>query len=603
MSPQEVEAAFRPRGRSNTNSFAGFTWRRRPDPPPIPLPAAPEPALTVDELIAALTPPAVPSLATARALSAALADPSTVDLFSLTPILAALCTADAPASLRAAGYDILTAFLERTPAPALRASDRIALFSLFPACGQNAWHPDVWEARFRAFTAFTRGGAEIAGIEPQLLEMLQTWIDAAFASLLAPTSASASTRDLVIISSAERAERERSVDMLGSFLTVTTSRLETLARLSESTIGSVLAFFGDMVERALALPSDTPSLSAYPTPDIFQGPHSSIPSTPTRATQTHRRHHSSTSIPLSSPVPPSPLGPAPRRPADIAVALYLDHLDAQVRYLSPIHLKTIIPMLFRCLASYASQLPRISLNSSDQFDTQFPLERHIVEVLDPILNGPYTASCFIILRQHLLPRTGAGLTSWRVGVQTAMGACRTLRIYVRRALCTRLARSYISRMSADSYTHSGAPGGISLEQNLMERAWTKDEFTRGDLGKVGRMLRRAAEAWVSVQPDADGGSDAEREDVLLEIAGALRDIFQEYDERVDSSDVEVGEDETNVVGETLLVLARYITPLRSVDAVAPSFFVRGADFVCQKCRRGIIHRAARASERCPNALP
>src|SRR6266850_170502 len=530
MSPQEVEAPFRPRGRSNTNSFANFTWRRiRPDPPPIPLPAAPEPALTVEELIAALTPPAVPSLATARALSAALADPSTVHLFSLTPILAALCTADAPASLRAAGYDILTAFLERTPAPALRASDRIALFSLFSVCGQNAWHPDVWEARFRAFTAFTRGGAEIAGIEPQLLEMLQTWIDAAFASLLASTSASASTRDLVIISSAERAERERSVDMLGSFLTVTTSRLETLARLSEPTIGSVLTFFGDLVERALALPSDTPSLSAYATPDIFQGSHSSIPSTPTRTTQTHRRHHSSTSIPLSSPVPPSPLGPAPRRPADIAVALYLDHLDAQVRYLSPIHLKTIIPMLFRCLASYASQLPRISLNSSDQFDTQFPLERHIVEVLDPILNGPYTASCFIILRQHLLPRTGAGLTSWRVGVQTATGACRTLRIYVRRALCTRLARSYISRMSADSYTHSGAPGGISLEQGLMERAWAKDEFTRGDLGKVGRMLRRAAEAWVSVQPDADGGSDAEREDVLLEIAGALRDIFQEYD--------------------------------------------------------------------------
>jgi hypothetical protein len=96
----------------------------------------------------------------------------------------------------------------------------------------------------------------------------------------------------------------------------------------------------------------------------------------------------------------------------------------------------------------------------------------------------------------------------------------------------------------------------------MERAWFKDEFTRGDLGKVGRMLRRAAEAWVSVQPDGDGGTDTEREEVLLEIAGALRDIFQEYDERADSSDVEVDEDETNVVGETLLVLAHYISRLR-----------------------------------------
>ena len=560
MSPQEIEPLFRPRGRSNTNSFANFSWRRgRHDPPPTNLPAAPEPSLSVDELITALSPPAVPSLATARALSAALANASNVQLFSLAPILASLCTADAPASLRAAGYDVLTAFLERIPASPLPASDRIALFSLFTASGQNAWHPDVWEARFRAFTAFTREGAEIAGIEPQMLEMLQTWIEAAFSGLLT------STRDVLISpsgapTSSERAERERCVDVLGSFLTVTTSRLETLARLGEPTIAKVLDFLGGLVERALAQPSDSPS-SAYGSPDILQGLHS-IPPTPTRASQSHRRHHSSTSIPLSSPVAPSPLGPAPRRPADIAVALYLDHLDAQVRYLSPMHLKTIIPTLFRCLASYASQLPRLSLSSSDQFDTQFPLERHIVKVLDPILNGPYTASCFIILRQHLLPRTGGGLGAWRVGVQTATGACRTLRVYVRRALCTRLARSYISRMSADSYAQSGALGGISLEQGLMERAWFKDEFTRGDLGKVGRLLRRAAEAWVSVQPDGDGGTDTEREEVLLEIAGALRDIFQEYDERADSSDVEVGEDETNVVGETLLVLARYISRLR-----------------------------------------
>lgn len=570
MSPQEVETPFRLRGRSNTNSFANFPWRRgRNEPPPATTPAAPEPTLSLDDLINALSPPAVPSLVAARALSAALQNASSVQLFSLTPILASFCSADAPASLRAAGYDILTAFLERTPAPVLRASERIALFSLFPVRGQNAWHPDVWEARFRAFTAFTRGGAEIAGVEPQLLEMLQTWIDAAFTGLL--------TRD--VISSTERAERERSVDNLGSFLTVTTSRLETLARLSEPTIGNVLNFLGGLIERALALPTDPPlALSAHTSSD---GSHSSIPPTPTRTTQTHRRHHSSASLPIAaSPVTPSPLGPAPRRPADIAVALYLDHLDAQARYLSPIHLKAIIPVLFRCLALYASQLPRLSLSSSDQFETQFPPERRIVEVLDPILNGPYTASCFIILRQYLLPRTGAGLGAWRVSVQTATGACRTLRIYVRRALCTRLAKSYIARMSAESYAQSGAPGGLNLEHGLMERAWSKDEFTRGDLGKVGRMLRKAAEAWVSVQPE-EGATDAEREEVLLEIAGALRDIFQEYDERADSYDVEVSEDETNVVGEILLVLARYISPLKCDPVLVAPFCVLDADYVCR----------------------
>ncbi|KAI0297014.1 hypothetical protein B0F90DRAFT_1819566 [Multifurca ochricompacta] len=552
--PQEVEPPFRPRGRSNTNSFTNFPWRRgRNEPPPTTLPTAPGLSHSVEELITTLSPPAVPSLSTARILSAALANAPTVQLFSLTPVLASLCATDAPASLRAAGYDILTAFLERTPAPVLKASDRIALFSLFPARGQNAWHPDVWEARFRAFTAFTRGGTEIAGVETQLLEMLQTWIDAAFSGLL--------SRDA--IPSTERVERERSVDLLGSFLTATSSRLETLARLSEPTIGNVLRFLGSLIERALALPTDLP-LSVHVSLENPPGPHSSIPPTPTRAPQSHRRHHSSTSLPLASPVNPSPLGPSSRKPADIAITLYLDHLDAQARYLSPIHLKAIIPVLFRCLSFYASQLPRLSLSSSDQFETQFPLERRIVEALDPILNGPYTASCFLILRQHLVPRTGAGLGAWRVSVQTATGACRTLRIYVRRALCTRLARSYIAQMSAESYAQSGAPGGINLDHGLMERAWSKDEFTRGDLGKVGRILRRATEAWVSAQPEEEG-ADAEREEVLLEIAGALRDVFQEYDERANSYDIEVGEDETNVVGETLLVLARYIAPLKNAD--------------------------------------
>lgn len=556
MSPQpaELEPTFRARGRSNTTTFSNFPWRRRADPPASTSPTAPDPALSVEELIAALTPPAVPSLSTARALAAALANASSVQLYSLTPILAALCVADAPASLRAAGFDILTAFLERTPV--LKASDRIALFSLFPARGPNAWLADVWEARFRAFTAFTRGGAEIAGIEIQLLEMLQTWIEATFTGLLARDS----------ISSTERAERERSLDTIGAFFTTTTSRLETLARLSEPTIGSVLAFLGGLVERALALPSDPNPLSVHASPDIPQGPHSPIPPTPTRTS--HRRHLSSASLPLASPIIPSPLGPTPRRPSDIAVALYLDHLDAQARYLSPVHLKAIIPVLFRCLAFYASQLPRLSLSSSDQFETQFPLERHIVDVLDPILNGPYTASCFIILRQHMLPRTGAGVNAWRGSVQTSTGACRTLRLYVRRALCTRLARSYIARMSTESYAPSGAPGSLSLEHGLIERAWAKDEFTRGDLGKVGRLLRKAAEAWVSVQLE-EGGTDVEREEVLLEIAGALRDVFQEYDERADNFDVEVAEDETNVVGDTLLVLARYIRPLKYVIA---SFF-------------------------------
>jgi hypothetical protein len=117
-----------------------------------------------------------------------------------------------------------------------------------------------------------------------------------------------------------------------------TPGLETLARLgaSEPTIGKVLSFLGGLVERVLALPSDSP-LSAHANPDILQGVHSSIPPTPTptRTSQTALplfRMFFFTRLPVS-------LGPALCRPVDIAVALYLEHLDAQARYLSPMHLR------------------------------------------------------------------------------------------------------------------------------------------------------------------------------------------------------------------------------------------------------------------------
>lgn len=71
-------------------------------------------------------------------------------------------------------------------------------------------------------------------------------------------------------------------------------------------------------------------------------------------------------------------------------------------------------------------------------------------------------------------------------------------------------------MSSDSFTHLGAPGQLdsNLETDLMERAWAKDEVTQGDLGKVGRVLRRAAEAWAGVRLDDEEG-DVQVEDVLL----------------------------------------------------------------------------------------
>ena len=106
-------------------------------------------------------------------------------------------------------------------------------------------------------------------------------------------------------------------------------------------------------------------------------------------------------------------------------------------------------------------------------------------------------------------------------------------------MCARLARAYIAKSNADNYTYSGAPGGLDLDTSLVERAWAKDEITRGDLSKVGRLFRRAADAWIKLQSNAvTTGDFALRDEVLVEIAGALQDVFQEYDLREDFEDIE-----------------------------------------------------------------
>src|SRR5215472_4509014 len=98
----------RQRQRSNTTStsFAHFSWRKqRPDVPPS------HPILPLQDLIQALTPPAVPSLAHARALATALASHTPLPQpHILNPILTSLCAPESPAALQASGYDILSAY-------------------------------------------------------------------------------------------------------------------------------------------------------------------------------------------------------------------------------------------------------------------------------------------------------------------------------------------------------------------------------------------------------------------------------------------------------------------------------------------------------------
>lgn len=244
----------------------------------------------------------------------------------------------------------------------------------------------------------------------------------------------------------------------------------------------------------------------------------------------------------------------------IAINLYLSHLSHQLKSLSdPQYLANILPVLFRALAFFANPLPRLTVIPVSASVAESTPETQISETLTYLFTGPYTNSCMTILKKHLFPLQSS--------IETAVGAHRALRNYIRRGLTTRLARAYISREASVGYSHSGAPGHMDVERDLMERAWPKEDFTMvagWDATKFGRVLAKSVEAWVK--------SDKGTESVLEEVAGTLRDILQELDAR-DEEGATLDEEEASAVGETLYNLAGYIRLLKLVLPACVIIFI------------------------------
>ncbi|KAG9217950.1 hypothetical protein CCMSSC00406_0008591 [Pleurotus cornucopiae] len=574
--PQDTDSSRPARPRSNTNSFPFSAWRRnRSDQlQTAPLPPSPSPAIQV--LIDDLTPPAVPSLQYARSLASALAAHSPLPRPSiLSPILASLCAVDSPPSLQVAGYDILSAYWENSEATALSTSDRLVFFSLFLG-PTSTWTIDSWEPRFKALRAFTRFGTEIVGIELPFLNVLKGWINSAFEALGSDS-----------IERAERAERERCIDILASFLTSVTGSQDVVARIPEEELAGVLQFYASLVDYGMRFPSHHPqSPTSSPVIETIPSP------------RVHRRHQSSVSV--SSLASPNIASHSPsfitKHPADIAVNLYLNHLSSQLKIISPSHLNDILPLLFRAAAFYATPLPRITVMSTSS-STSKPAtnEERITECLSALYSGPYSSSCFLALKRSLSP-VMAKSDDANSSIQRSLGAVRTLRVQIRKSLSTRLARAYISRDVATSYTVSGAPAQMEVvERELIERAWAKDDLGGWDAGRLGTVLAQGVEAWIKFElpPGLNGEEPSEeamdgfrsgREKILDEAAGTLKDVFQELDAR-DEEDAALDEEEASAVGATLSKLASYVTLLRnpngsmfalplSQPSDAPSPFIR-----------------------------
>ncbi|KAK0463126.1 uncharacterized protein EV420DRAFT_1522991 [Desarmillaria tabescens] len=566
MSRQDADTTTPPtrsRPRANTN-FAPFNWRRQRTETQTPTTVSP-PSLPLETLISALTPPSAPNTEYARALAAMLPTLSPLPPYTLlNPVLASLASSSSEAN-QVAGFDILSAYWENHEAPTLGTADRISFFSFFLGPGV-AWSIDLWEPRFKALRALTKYGTEIVGIETEFLKVLKKWIMGAFEGL--GTEA---------ISHREELERERSISILSEFLTSIADRPEIVARISETELQGVVEFYAVLVDRVIDTPGEA---SVLPVSDQV-----SRTNTPSRSPNAHRRHASSISIsslpsPTFSMSPSLPPTPHPsKQPADIAIGLYLKHLDSQMRSLSPSSLTSILPLLFRALAFCATPLPRLTVYS--QSLKKHPSEEKIEGMLDSLLAGPYSSSCMMILKQHLYPTPALSNASrmeeaqngspnrkddpreMSKATQTSFGAQRALRNHIRRALITRLARAYISRQSSLSYSHTGAPGNMDIEKDLLERAWPKDDVALNgwDASRVGRAMAGSVESWIGCDLQ---GLEVGKEKVLAEAAGTLKDVLQELDER-DPGSGSFEEEEANAVGETLYSLAGYINPLVNPD--------------------------------------
>ncbi|TFK37653.1 hypothetical protein BDQ12DRAFT_724108 [Crucibulum laeve] len=595
---QDAESHIRPRQRANTTSFPSFTWRKprtdHPSASPGPVPPVIQQPLTLEALVEALTPPAVPSLTHARALASLLATHSPLPRSAiLNPIVASLCDIESPVSVQAAGYDILSAYWENHEALALTTADRLSYFALFLGSSVS-WMMELWEPRFKALRSLTRYGADVVGIERPVIDLLKWWVEGGFEGLLKLD---------VTMERSERAERERTIDVLVKFLGEILSKVENVARISEEAMADVLQFFAKLVDLSIRLPSNSvhENSSGQSTEGLAN---SNTPSKPPHAG--HRRNHSS----MSTSSVPSVISPPPtilpkytsKHPAEIAISLYLDHLSSQMKTLPPVYLRSILPVLFRALAFCASPLPRLTV--LPQPARKASLEERLTETLNLLFAGPYAATCMLILKEHLFPpkdtedianlpdmssdEETVEIPQWypfQKAIVTSLGAHRTLRDYIRRALSTRLARAYISRENTIGYSHAGAPSHMEMEADLMEKAWPKEDYTSSsgvgingngwDAGRLGKVLASSVEAWVDwtsngiadIETENEWLQNKQREDkekIMEEAAGILKDILQELDAREDER-ASLDEEEAGVVGETLTKLAAYILPMKNQD--------------------------------------
>jgi len=477
---------------------------------------------SIHGLIEDLTPPAVPSLAYARSLAALLQTASPCPpLHTLIPIFGTLCIQHSPSSLQAAGYDILAAYCGNSETTLTSSSDVLACFELFDA----PWTIDLWEPRFKAFINFRNAISYRDIFLSNICTTIIEWIKSAFDPMLIPGCLPLS----------ETLERQRSLKEFLSFLFTVLSSPEFLCGAHEEEAVQILSLLGASVRIAILLPREVALTSP---------PGSSSP-------RVHRRNQSSASTPAID-------SSAVRHPADIAVEAYVEFLSTHHKKLSHLNLSSIIPLLFRSLAFYASPLPRLSLRQATEHPSD--TERKIYGLIDSLFSGPHASSCTLILHRSLFPDTEHNQEPLP-SVQLAFGAYRVLRNLLRRSLLTQLARAYVSKASSHAYSHTGVADSVDLPQEFISLAWPREDVSVWEFSRVSPIFCKSLGGWMVWQPEGHPLDLILSPDVvLLEAAGLLTDVLYALDERTEEEDFD--EEEVVALSKALHQLVPYMRVYR-----------------------------------------
>ncbi|THH07243.1 hypothetical protein EW145_g3510 [Phellinidium pouzarii] len=554
---QENNVDSKPRARANT-SFGALAWRRnKPDSSAsvslASSPAAPIQTLPIDTLIQFLTPPAVPSLNHARSLVTALSTqtppppPAT-----LVPILANLCGTVGPSSLHAVGFDILAAYC--TCGGGLATSDRLIYFDIMHDAS-NFWSQEAWESRLKAMNALIPSADEAIGVENKLLQMLTRWVNQSI--------------DDYCSSDVDKQEKERAVEILSDALIGWFDRLESSGRMSGGDALFLFEFHQALVYKVLKLPPG--AMQQSPPPALGQRENSSPNiNSPSR----HRRHPSSATnfaSPLSN-ISPHLQRSAYRNPVHFVASIYLNFLDSQLSHLPPSFLPNLMPLLFRILSSGMSPLPLMSIHTPALFKSQ-SIEGRVVKTIEALLSGPYTTTCLLLLRKLLSPSLPVDRSTYydtnpEIQVETSLGALRMLHLQIRRVLEDHMAMRFMQRDMSFSATHAGTPGSTSaLDQQFIERAqraWKMEGAGIWDARTVGFFLCKSIRAWIFYP------LPTEKERIFEEVAGLLRDVLQELEDRGEDRattlDNDFNDNDTaGAVGRALYEMTTYVNTLQNSD--------------------------------------